>query len=277
MFFLLAMIKVHKKITLETSMGQIGQVLKDKVVIATGAATGIGRTAALMFAQAGAKVVVADMNSDAGETTAQSIRKAGGESIFIATDVSDETSVAELVRRTVETFGKLDCAFNNAGIEMGQKPLHEIPLSQWQRVMNVDLTGVFLCMKYQIPAMLATGGGSIVNTASNLGMVAIPNGSEYIAAKHGVIGLTKAAAIEYAEQGVRINALLPGVTKTPMIARLMEDPAASQMFEAIRKAHPIGRFATPEEIAQGAIWLLSDASSFVVATSLLVDGGYVAM
>ena len=143
-------------------------------------------------------------------------------------------------------------------------------------MLSIDLTGVFLCMKHEILAMIAVGGGAIVNTASNLGMVAIPEGAEYIAAKHGVIGLTKAAAVDYAQQGIRINALLPGVTLTPMIERLTSDPSVSHVFEGIRKAHPIGRFARPDEIAQTATWLLSDAASYVVGASIVVDGGYVA-
>lgn len=252
-----------------------GMALKDRVVIATGAATGIGRAAALMFAKAGAKVAVADIDKVEGQVTADLIVKAGGQALFIATDVSSEESVKALVARTVEHFGKLDGAFNNAGIEMGHKPVHEIELAQWQRVMSVDLTGVFLCIKHQVPAMLASGGGAIVNTASNLGLVAIPNGAEYIAAKHGVIGLTRAAAVDYAKKGVRINAVLPGVTQTPMVERLMEDPSFFEMFETIRKAHPIGRLAKPDEVAATATWLLSDAASYVVGAAIVVDGGYV--
>jgi NAD(P)-dependent dehydrogenase (short-subunit alcohol dehydrogenase family) len=242
----------------------------------TGGGAGIGRAASLCFADAGATVIVADFDIAAGEETASMIERTGAQAVFVRTDVSQEGEVKELVATTVERFGKLDGAFNNAGIAQSHKPLHEISGAEWQRVIDVDLTGVFWCMKYEITAMLETGRGAIVNTSSALGVVAMPITSDYTAAKHGVMGLTRAAAIDYAERGIRVNAVLPGITMTPIVEKALTDAAFAQNFDGLVRRHPIGRAATPTEIAMGARWLLSDEAAYVTGTSLALDGGYTA-
>lgn len=195
--------------------------LEKRTVIVTGAAGGIGAATAKVLAQAGANVVVTDIGS-AGEHVAKEIESDGGTAVFIPADLTVEAEVESLVARTVERFGRLDGAFNNAGVEQCATPLHELTAEQWERAVQVDLTGVFYCLKHQIAAMLETGGGSIVNTASSLAQVAIPNASEYVAAKHGVLGLTRAAAADYGQRSIRVNAVLPGITETPMVARLVD-------------------------------------------------------
>jgi NAD(P)-dependent dehydrogenase (short-subunit alcohol dehydrogenase family) len=248
-------------------------MVKGKSVIITGAASGIGRATAVLLAKAEAKVIVTDISPE-GEGTVAEIKAAGGEAIFIRADLGVEEEVKALVAGTVKKYGRLDGAFNNAGLEACFKPLHELTTTQWQRAILVDLTAVFYCLKYQIIAMLETGGGSIINTASSLGVVAIPNQAEYVAAKHGVIGLTKSAAVDYSAKKIRVNAVLPGVIQTPMIKRALEDPRFSAAFDKLREHHPIGRFGEPNEIGEAVKWLLSDASSFVTGASLPVDGGY---
>ncbi len=212
-----------------------------------------------------------------GRDVVDAIRREGGEAVFIRADVGVESDVEDLVSETVETFGKLDGAFNNAGVEQCATPLHELSADQWERAMRIDLTGVFFCLKHQIRAMLASGGGSIVNTASALGCVAIPNASEYVAAKHGVIGLTKAAAADYGARGIRVNAVLPGIIQTQMITRLADDPTFAAFFDKLRDRHPIGHFGKPSEVGETVKWLLSDAASFVTGASISVDGGYLAI
>lgn len=248
--------------------------LKNKVIIVTGAASGIGRSAALRLASHGAHIVLADVDEAQGHRVCADIEQAGGSAIFMAVNVAQEENVRDMVRMTIDQFGRLDGAFNNAGIEQSNTPLHEIDTGHWHRLIGINLTGVFLCMKYQIPAMLAAGGGSIVNTASSLGQVAIPGSAEYIAAKHGVIGLTRAAAVDYARMNIRVNALLPGVTQTPMLDRGPVSLEAVEMVEHVKAAIPMGRVGSADEVAQGAVWLLSDASSYVTGTLLPVDGGY---
>jgi NAD(P)-dependent dehydrogenase (short-subunit alcohol dehydrogenase family) len=252
-------------------------LLEGKVIIVTGAGAGIGRASALNFSHAGARIVVVDRDEVAGQETLGLLKTEGGSAIFCKTDVSSESDVIAMVDAAVAEFGCLDGAFNNAGVEGGMKRAHELSLDEWQKTISVDLTGVFLCMKYEITAMLKCGGGSIVNTSSGLGVVGMQNLTDYVAAKHGVIGLTKAAGIDYGPQGIRVNAILPGLTLTPMIKRTSDDPAYAAQFEAIRARHPIGRFAQPEDIAEGAKWLLSDASAYVTAASIPVDGGYIAI
>jgi NAD(P)-dependent dehydrogenase (short-subunit alcohol dehydrogenase family) len=181
------------------------------------------------------------------------------------------------VEKTVSAYGRLDGAFNNAGLEQCALPLHELTTEQWERALRVDLTSVFWCLKYQVLAMLATGGGAIVNTASSLGQVAIPNASEYITAKHGVVGLTRAAAAEYGARGIRVNAVLPGIIRTPMIARLTEDARFSAFFDKLKDRHPIGRFGEPSEIGEAVKWLLSDAASFMNGAAMACDGGYLSI
>lgn len=250
--------------------------LSGKIIIVTGAGGGIGRAAVITLARAGAQVIATDVEPERGEQTIQAARSAGASATFIRADLANEAEIESLVDATVSRFGRLDGAFNNAGIEHAARLLHELTLSEWERVIRIDLTSVFLCLKYQIRAMLACGSGSIVNTASGLGQVAMPKACEYVSAKHGVIGLTRAAATDYGARGIRVNAVLPGVVRTPMVARLMEDPALTQMFEASRARHSVGRFAEPEEVAEAVKWLLSGAASFVNGSALAVDGGFLA-
>jgi len=247
--------------------------IQDAVAIVTGGSTGIGHAAALRFAAEGANVVVADVNVDDGEQTVAEIQEAGGEATFVEADVSDETDAEAMVQTAVDTYGGLDFAFNNAGIEGESDPSSEQPTSNWDRVIDVNLKGVFLGMRAQIPAMLEDGGGSIVNTASIAGVVGFPGLSPYVASKHGVIGLTKTAALEYGRDGVRINAICPGVIETPMVQRSQEE--TPEQMEQVTAATPMGRLGQPEEIGDAAVWLCSDDASFVTGESLVIDGGYV--
>jgi NAD(P)-dependent dehydrogenase (short-subunit alcohol dehydrogenase family) len=253
------------------------QGLQGKSIIVTGAGGGIGQSAAIVLAQAGAQVVVSDILEDSGQATVEAVRVQGGAATFIQADLGSEEQVRELVAQTVATYGRLDGAFNNAGVEQCAVPLHELTTQQWERALRIDLTSVFWCIKYAVPALLRSGGGAIVNTASSLGQVAIRNASEYVTAKHGVIGLTRAAAAEYGSQGIRVNAILPGVTKTPMISRLIDQPQFSAMFQQLKDRHPMGRFGEPAEIGMAVQWLLSDAASFVNGAAIPVDGGYLAI
>lgn len=250
--------------------------LQGKNIMVTGGAGGIGRAAAFVLAEAGARVVVTDV-TDAGRETAEMVTGAKGEAVFIKADIGSEEQVADLVGQVVSRFGRLDGAFNNAGVEQCAVPLHELTAAQWDRAIKIDLTGVFYCLKHQIKAMLATGGGSIVNTASSLGAVAIPNASEYVAAKHGVIGITRAAAADYGPHKIRVNTVLPGIIKTPMVGRLIGDPTFSAFFDRLLARHPIGRFGEPAEIGNAVRWLLSDDASFVTGAAICVDGGYLAV
>src|SRR5882672_6810564 len=239
--------------------------LQGRVVIVTGAAGGIGRACAIALAEAGAQLVVTDI-VDCDETVA-AIRKTQSEAAFIKADVGVESDVEELVARSVQMFCRLDGAFNNAGVEQCATPLHELTSAQWERAVRIDLTGVFFCLKHEIRAMLKTGGGAIVNTASALGAVAIPNASEYVSSKHGVVGLTRAAAVEYGARGIRVNAVLPGVIETPMLARAAADPGVAVYLESLRTRNPAGRFGRPSEVGEAVAWLLSDSASFVMGAS----------
>jgi NAD(P)-dependent dehydrogenase (short-subunit alcohol dehydrogenase family) len=243
----------------------------------TGASGGIGQASVIALAAAGARVIVLDRDIAGLEDLVENVLASGGAIHAIPCDVTDEQVVASAVAEVVTKYGALHGAFNNAGIEQSHLPLHEISADAWHRIIEVDLTGVFFCMKHQIRAMLASGGGSIVNTASALGAVAIAAASDYIAAKHGVLGLTKAAAVDYGPHNIRVNAILPGIIETPMILRLSQEDNFANQFQALRERHPIGRFGKPEEVAAAARWLLSDASSFVTGTALSVDGGYLAI
>jgi NAD(P)-dependent dehydrogenase (short-subunit alcohol dehydrogenase family) len=250
-------------------------MVKDKVIIVTGAGSGIGLTTAHTLAAAGAKVVLADINLGTVEAAVEDIRGSGGEAAATAVDVGDEASVAAMVRFAVDTFGRLDGAHNNAGIEMANKPLHELSAEEWGRVIHIDLNAVFYCLKHEFLAMKDSGGGSIVNTASSSGVRATMNSAEYTSAKHGVVGLTKCAAIDGAPLGIRVNAVCPGLIMTPMARdRLMNDPAFSVALEGIRQRHVIGRFGETQEIANAVMWMLSDASSFMTGAPMLVDGGF---
>jgi NAD(P)-dependent dehydrogenase (short-subunit alcohol dehydrogenase family) len=245
-----------------------------KVAIVTGGTSGIGRAAAVAYAREGASVVVAGRRAAEGEETVRLLRAQGGEGIFVATDVSKAAQVKELVERTMQKFGRLDFAFNNAGIEQEPTPFLEQNEQIYDRVMDINVKGVWLSMKYEIPAMLKTGGGAIVNTSSIAGVVVFPGIEIYAASKHAVIGLTKSAAVEFAKQGIRVNAVLPAAIETDMYRRFVGDKAENEA--TMRAMHPIGRIGTPEEIADAVIWLSSSKSSFLVGHSLLVDGGFTA-
>lgn len=247
--------------------------LTGKVAIVTGAASGIGRTTAQFYAREGAKVSVSDIDEAGGQETVKLINETGGEAIFIKTDVSSPENCQALVRRTVEKFGRLDYACNNAGIGGEQNLTADYSIDGWQKVISVNLSGVFYCMKYEIPAMLETGKGAIVNMASILGQVGFATAPAYVAAKHGVVGLTKTAAIEYAQRGVRVNSVGPAFIKTPMIASLEDDPETLKMLISL---HPLGRLGNPEEVAELIIWLSSERASFVTGAYFAVDGGYLA-
>jgi len=256
-------------------MGKGFQMLQGKTIIVTGAGSGIGRKAAETFAAAGANVIAADFNEATAAETAAAIRANGGEAQARRCNVAVEDEVAAMVAFAVAQYGRLDGALNNAGIEMRNKPVHELTAQDWQAVIDVDLTGVFYCIKHEILAMKGQGGGSIVNTASASGVRAQPNASDYVAAKHGVVGLTKAAAADGGPLGIRVNAICPGLIMTPMAQdRLMSDPVFSQALEGLRQRHIIGRFGETGEVANAAMWLLSDQSSFTTGTAMLVDGGY---
>ena len=253
-------------------MNKNGFDFTGKVALVTGGAAGIGRATSLRFARHGAKVVIGDIDP-AGVETADRIKSQGGEAVFVQTDVREAKQVEHLVARAVETYGGLDCAFNNAGILSPTLPLAEVDELTFDNVLAVDLKGIFLSMKYEIRQMLQSGGGAIVNNASIAGMIAEAGISTYAAAKHGVIGLSKAAALEYAGKGIRINALAPGLVETAMTKAWFDDPATRSYFMA---NSPIGRFAQPEEIAGMVLFLCSDFASFAVGQTFAIDGGYTA-
>lgn len=249
--------------------------LQNKIAVVTGGSSGIGRAAALAFAREGAKVVIADVNIEGSRETVQMIESAGGDACFIKCDVSNAGEVELMVAKTVEMYGSLDCAFNNAGIEGTLASIADCSLDIWNRVIGVNLTGVFLCMKYEIEQMLKQGGGVIVNNASILGLVGFSNASAYTAAKHGVLGLTKVAALEYASRGIRVNSVCPAFIATPMLERagITSNPEIAATLE---KMHAVGRMGRPEEVGNVAVWLCTDAASFVHGHGMLVDGGFVA-
>ncbi|QEH34681.1 2,5-dichloro-2,5-cyclohexadiene-1,4-diol dehydrogenase [Aquisphaera giovannonii] len=245
-----------------------------KVALVTGAGSGIGLASSLAFAREGARVVASDVLRDEGEAAARRIAEAGGQARFVPADVTRAAEVESLVRRAVEAFGRLDFAFNNAGMEGPGVPTHEHSEDDWDRVLAANLKGVWLCMSAEIPVMLARGGGAIVNAASALGLVAVPNAAAYCAAKHAVVGLTRAAALDYARSNLRVNAVCPGYIRTPMIDRVIaRDPEAEARMHL---AEPVGRLGTPEEVAEAVLWLCSDAASFVTGHALAIDGGLVA-
>lgn len=252
----------------------MNQRFANKVVIVTGAGSGIGRATAIEFAGEGARLMVADRNVESGRETLDLVRQGGGEASFFEVDVARAASVEALVAATLATYGRLDVAFNNAGISQTSRPLAEVDDADFDRLIAVNLRGVFLCMKHEIRAMLKGGGGAIVNTASVGGQVAAPELGAYVASKHGVVGLTRAAAIDYAAKGIRINAVSPGATATPMLAEWTKDPAIVKM---LNEQHPIGRYAQAREIARVVLFLASSDASFVVGHSLLVDGGLVCL
>lgn len=239
-----------------------------KVALVTGSGSGIGRATALGFGAGGANVAVADINEAAGQATAQAIRDAGGTATFFRVDVSDYASVEALIASVVSEYGRLDMAHNNAGIEAEPVPLAELDPANWRKIIDINLTGVFFCMKAQIPVMAAQGGGSIVNTSSASGLIGGYRHADYTAAKHGVIGLTKAAALDYAMSNIRVNAICPGLVDTPFVEYL---PAAA--LERLMFGTPMTRLAQPEEVANAVLWLSSDAASYVTGHAMSIDGG----
>jgi NAD(P)-dependent dehydrogenase (short-subunit alcohol dehydrogenase family) len=246
-----------------------------KVALVTGAASGIGRASAQLFAEHGARVMVSDVDEAWGNETADLVRKAGGTADFFRADVSQPSEVRAMVDATVDAFGRLDFAHNNAGIPGAGLPIPDYPEDEWRRGIGVMLDGVFFGLKYEIPRILEHGdGGAVVNTASGAGLIGFPGMAPYVAAKHGVIGLTKTAALEFGTQGVRINAICPGTAHTRMVDDWLGDSAEN--MAQVTALHPIGRIASPREIAEAAIWLCSPAASFVMGTALVVDGGYTA-
>jgi NAD(P)-dependent dehydrogenase (short-subunit alcohol dehydrogenase family) len=246
-----------------------------KVALVTGGASGLGQAAVRLLAGRGARVVVADLDAAGGDATVAQVGEAGGEALFLRTDVTNESDVAAAVAKAVDTWGRLDCALNNAGTTGPSKPTADYTLEEWNAVVALNLTSVFLCLKHEIPQMVGQGGGAIVNTSSGAGLVGFAGLPGYVATKHGVIGLTRAAALEYVKAGVRVNAVCPGSTRTPMLEGFMGgDPLIERAME---QSAPIGRLARPEEIAEAMVWLLSDAASFVVGHAFAVDGGAVVM
>ena len=247
--------------------------MKDKVVMITGSGSGIGRESALLFGAEGAKVVVSDINEDAGTETVALVKKAGGEATFIACDVSKGPQVEALVQGTVEAYGRLDAAFNNAGIE-GDTQATTITCTEENFDLNiaVNLKGVWWCMKYEIEQFLRQESpGAIVNTSSLAGLKGVPRGNAYVAAKHGVIGMTKSASLEFARQDIRVNAVCPGAIETPMLDRIVR--GTEKGYETMRKMEPVGRLGKPSEIAEAVVWLCSGKASFVTGLAMSVDGG----
>jgi NAD(P)-dependent dehydrogenase (short-subunit alcohol dehydrogenase family) len=244
-----------------------------KVAIVTGGSSGIGRATAVALAKERVKVTVAARRAKEGEETVRLVKEAGSNGIFVKTDIANEDDVRSLVEKSVNTYGKLDYAFNNAGIEEFMTPLVDQTSEVFDQIMNINVKGVWLSMKYEIPEMIRTGGGAIVNMSSIAGVMGIPQSPIYVASKHAVLGLTKSAALEYAKSGIRINAVAPGGVETDMAKRIVGDD--HKLLETVTSMHPIGRIADPEEIANAVVWLLSEKASFVLGHTLLVDGGLV--
>jgi NAD(P)-dependent dehydrogenase (short-subunit alcohol dehydrogenase family) len=242
-----------------------------KVAFVTGAANGIGRATALAFAHEGASVVVADVSEEGNQETAHMIEKLGGRALAVSCDVSRGQDVKGALDKALEIFGRLDFAFNNAGVEQKNAATAEIEEEEWGRIVDTNLRGVFLCMKYEIPLLLKQGGGAIVNTSSGAGVIGIKGGAAYAAAKHGVIGLSKSAALDYASYNIRVNAVAPGYIDTPMMNRFTGGTAEGR--GKVIAEEPIGRMGKPEEVAAAVLWLCSDAARFVIGHTLVVDGG----
>lgn len=247
-------------------------VLINKVAIVTGAGSGIGEAVALLFAKEGAKVVVSDISETGGKSTVDQIEKMGGQALFVKTDSSQPNGNENLVKQAVDHFGGLHIAVNNAGIGGPIGPTGEYPVDGWDKVISVNLSGVFYGMRYQIPAMLKSGGGSIVNVASILGAVGTPGSPAYVAAKHGVVGLTKTAALDHAKQGIRVNAVGPGYIKTPLLTKNLPQ----EVIDHLATLHPIGRLGESPEVAELVLFLASDKASFITGNYYAVDGGYLA-
>lgn len=251
-------------------------MLDGKVIVLTGAGSGIGRATAMVLAKAGAQVFVTDYNGATADETAAMVERDGGTARAMQVDVTNEGEVAAMVKAAVDSFGKIDGAFNNAGLGITHNTVHEMSTEVWDRVLDVNLKGVFLCMKHEIGAMRQTGGGAIVNTSSANGLMGAAYGSEYAASKHGVIGLTRSAACEASMTGVRANAVLPGLIHTSMTEDLITNPEYAAIYQKALARHPIGRLGKPEEIGYAVKWLLGDESAFVNGAAIAVDGGMTA-
>jgi len=249
--------------------------LSGKTVVITGGASGIGEATALLYAKYECQVVISDVNEEKGNALAERIKQSGGKAIFVQADVSQPASCENLVNRTVEAFGKLDIAFNNAGIGGESNPVADMSVEGWNKVIAVNLNSVFYCMKYEILQMQKQGKGSIVNNSSILGQVGFANAAGYVAAKHGVVGLTKNAALEYSSKNIRINAIGPAFINTPLLTEAGMDDNVKQSF--LVPLHPIGRLGEPNEVAELVVWLSSDKASFVTGSYYAVDGGYLAI
>ncbi len=247
---------------------------QNKVALITGGSSGIGRATALAFAREGAKVIVASRREDESQETVRLVREAGSAGLFVKTDVSKEADVKTMVEKTIKAYGRLDFAFNNAGVEQIPTPLAEQTEETFNQITNINVKGVWLSMKYEIPQMLKNGGGAIVNMSSVAGLIGFPGVPLYVASKHAVLGLTKSTALEYAKAGIRINAVCPGAIETDMFDRFVKNN--EQVRDQVMAMHPIGRSGRPEEIANAVVWLCSDAASFITGQSLALDGGFTA-
>ena len=248
--------------------------MEGKVALVTGASSGIGRASAQAFAADGAKVLVADIDVEGGDETVRTIEEAGGEAIFVETDVTDAAAVQAMVEQAVQTWGRLDCAHNNAGIAEPMVRMADLTEELWDRIIDINLRGVWLCMKHEIPQMLKQGGGTIVNTSSVVGLVGVARQPAYVASKHAIVGLTKAAALDYARKGIRVNAVCPGPIRTPALEWFMTQ--SPQIEKQLTSGNPSGRLGTPEEIAEAVVWLSSDGASYLTGHTLVADGGAVA-
>ncbi len=241
----------------------------DRVVFITGAASGIGRAAALAFAAEGARVAILDRSADALKAVQASVEQAGAEVLSIPCDVSSPEQVEDAVKQVIDRFGGLDVAFNNAGVENKDAPVHEVELSEWDRILNINLRGTFVCMKHELAQMVKQGGGVIVNTSSGAGICGVAGGAAYTASKHAIIGLTRSAALDYVKQNIRVNAVLPGNIETPMMDRF----TGGDIQKAI-DLEPVGRLGKPEEIAEAVLWMASDLGGFVTGAATVIDGGW---